>query len=172
MRHILKSLFVLMAVCTALSARAQGPAYSFSSALITTDGQMSIGFVFSTLNEVIVRSLGYYDHQGNGFLTPHEVGIFDATTGTLLTSTLLNAGTEHNLDGKFRYKAITPIVLPAGKTFILAATTYGPSDPWAYGQSPYTLDGFTYTPYISIGNFASLYLYQSDNILRRPTVSG
>ena len=168
-RRILQPLTGLMLLALPFSAQAQ--AYSFSDAPVSQDRQLSLGFDFSTTSPITISSLGYFDHLQDGFLTPHEVGIYDAS-GTLLTSTLLSAGIGDTLDGKFRYKEIVPFVLPAGQTFTLAATTYGEQDAWAYGYrqgSRNHLADFTTSPDITISNNATRYLYQDDNILRFPT---
>jgi hypothetical protein len=109
---------------------------------------------------------GYFDYQGDGFATPHDVGIYNGS-GTLLTHALLSAGTVNQLVGNFRYTDIAPITLAAG-TYTLAATTNGPADRWAYGNAS-TITGFTVDPHISIAANSALYLYQSDNVLRDPT---
>ena len=142
-------------------------AMSFTSAITSSQSQLSLGWVFTTNSAVTVDALGYYDYQGDGFITPHTVGIFDSG-GTLLISASLSAGTSDPLTGSFRYVSISPYTLTAGQTFVIAGTTEGPSDPWAYGNAPGSIQGFTVNPAISIGNNASRYLYQGDNILRDP----
>ena len=113
-------------------------------------------------------SLGYYDEGGDGFLTGHTVGIFD-TTGLLLASTFLHAGTDGILDGNFRFQTINPITLSPGHAYVMAATTNGNLDPWAYGNESNTLSGFIVDPAITIASDAATFLYQSDNLLRFPT---
>ena len=164
-----KSLLAL--ACLALPFSAQAQAYDFSSAPVSHDNPLSFGFQFSTNAAITVNSLGYFDEGQDGFLTPHEVGLFDAS-GKLLTSTLLSAGTVETLDGKFRYKDITPLALSAGQTFRIAATSYGAQDDWAYGNSGgqhgARLSDFSVSPDIRIADDASRYLYQGDNVLRLP----
>ena len=148
-------------------------AMSFTSAIISSQSQLSLGWVFTTNSAVTVDALGYYDDQGDGFITPHTVGIFDSV-GNLLTSASLSAGTGNPLNGSFRYASISPYTLAAGQTFVIAATTEGPSDPWAYGNAYIsdglvTLPGFTVNPAISIGSNAARYVYQNDNVLQDPT---
>ncbi|HLK57790.1 MAG TPA: DUF4082 domain-containing protein [Chthonomonadaceae bacterium] len=147
---------------------AQTSAYSFTTVPISYDSQLSLGFDFTTNSAVTVSALGYYDYGNDGFLTDHTVGIFDLN-GNLLTSTTLLAGTGDPLVNGFRYQAITPITLAAGQTYTAAATTGGPSDPWAYGNFAAGIDGFSTDPAITIASGASRFLYQPDNILRDPT---
>jgi hypothetical protein len=140
--------------------------YEFSSLFLSNDSKLSLGFVFTTNADVTVGALGYFDENGDGFLTPHTVGIFDGV-GALLTSTTLAAGAGDVLDGHFRYHNISPLVLPAGNTYTLAATTGGPADGWAFGISS-TLSGIVVDPSISIEVDAARYLYQADDVLQDP----
>ena len=168
MKSLLNAAAAALALATPMTAHAA--AYEFTTAPISFDSQLSLGFTFTTNSAISVTHLGYFDHMGDGFLTDHEVGIFDMA-GTLLVSTLLGSGTGDALTGHFRYKSIAPFALAAGQSFVIAATTFGASDPWAYGNTPSTITGFTVDPSISIGNNASLYTYQGDNILRKPVSS-
>src|SRR5260221_8890567 len=179
------SLFGALGVPT---SSASASAYEFTlSDFVVFDSQLSLGFAFSTNQAVTVTRLGYFDAAptqhtgsqvpsqpgaGDGFVTPHEVGIFNSV-GTLLTSTVLDAGTVDPLIGHFRYKSIAPITLAAGQSYTLAATTYGPYDPWAYGNgygpgNSSTIHGFTVDPAITIAPNAALFVYQGDNVLRDP----
>src|SRR5689334_3496981 len=115
--------------CSSLRAD-EVPAYSFTDAATALDQQLSLGFSFTALNNITVDSLGYYNYTGSGFLTAHTVGIFDSN-GDLLTSTTLAAGSADPLNAGFRYHSITPVTLAPGD-YVIAATTGGPSDPWAY----------------------------------------
>jgi hypothetical protein len=141
--------------------------YEFSSLFVSHDSQLSLGLVFTTNADVTVGALGYFDENGDGFLTPHTVGIFDGF-GALLTSTTLAAGAGDVLDGHFRYHNISPLVLPAGNTYTLAATTGGPADGWAYGFSSALSTGLVVDPSISIAVDAARYFYQADDVLRDP----
>ena len=157
--------------CLALPFSAQAQAYNFSSAPVSHNfTQFTLGFQFSTNKAITVDSLGYFDEGQDGFLTPHEVGIFDAS-GKLLTSTLLSAGMVETLDGKFRYKDITPLTLSAGQTFTIAATTYGIQDGWAYGHQGAEITDFSVSPDIRIADDAARYVAKDtigDNVLRLP----
>jgi hypothetical protein len=148
-------------------ARADGfSIYGFQTApLAFSASQLSLGFAFTVNAPVTVSALGYFDYQGDGFATPHNVGIYNSS-GTLLTQALLNSGTVNPLIGNFRYTDIAPITLAVG-SYTLSATTYGPGDPWAYGTGG-TITGFTVDPHITIAPNAALYVFQSDNVLRDP----
>src|SRR5438105_2991 len=130
---------VLLLICTSfLPQGCEASAISFTSALTTVDSQLSLGWQFTTVQDIVVESLGYYDDSSDGFATPHTVGIFDSS-GDLIISAFLSAGVTETLVDQFRYHAITPVFLAAGATYTIAATTQGPSDPWAYGDSSSTI---------------------------------
>jgi hypothetical protein len=142
-------------------------AVEFTDAFVAHDSQLSLGFVFTTNQEASVTALGYYDENKDGFLTNHEVGIFDSN-GTLLVSAILEAGSGATLDGHYRYKTVTPINLAANETFVVVGTTYGFPDGWAFGSSS-SLIGFVVDPRITVPSDAARFIYQNDNVLRVPT---
>jgi hypothetical protein len=143
------------------------PAYDFTSAPTTTDTSLTLGFQFVTEGPLSITSLGYYDDGGNGLSTSHIVGIFDAG-GTLLVSATVSAGTVDPLVGNFRYINIAPFVIQGGRQFTVAATTGGPSDPWAYGTSA-TIVGLTVDPSLSIATNAARFDPRADGALHFPT---
>jgi hypothetical protein len=145
--------------------------YEFQTTSTYSYTQSSIGFAFTVNDPVTVSALGYFDFLSDGFATPHNVGIYSGT-GTLLTQALLSPGTVNQLIGNFRYTDIAPITLAAG-TYTMSATTYGPADPWGYGNAYGagmfgTITGFSVDPHISIGANSALMVSQSDNLLRNP----
>jgi hypothetical protein len=167
--RLLRSVFpICFALALACPIHAASVAYSFQTALVASDFPLSLGFEFSTTEAVTIYAFGYYDEGGDGFLTPHEVGIFDSG-GTLLASTLLSSGSGAPLIGDFRYQDITPLLLPAGESFTIAATSGGPADEWVYGTAGTSITGFVTDPAIQIAQDAGVFLYQDDNILRDPT---
>ena len=144
-----------------------GAAIEFTDAAVAHDSSLSLGFVFTTNETVNITSLGYFDENQDGFLTDHEVGIFDSN-GELLVSTMLIAGSSTSLVGHYRYSAVPTITLAANSSFLLAATTFGPLDGWAYGFEGTTLPGFVVDPRITVASDASRFVYQNDNVLRAP----
>lgn len=164
------NLSVMTCVFGALLAPAAsfGAAIEFTSAPVWHDSQLSLGFVFTTNRAIDVTALGYYDENEDGFLTNHQVGIFDGD-GALLISTVLNAGSTSSLEGHYRYNAVSPITLAANSSFVIAATTFGQEDGWAFGIRDSTISGFVVDPSISVVSDASRFLYQDDDILRIPT---
>ena len=171
----MKNLIAAMAAaCACLAAgaasAADAPAYSFTGAPTSDDSQLSLGFAFTATAAATVTSLGYYDFGQDGFATDHNVGIFDSTGG-LLASVVLSAGSGDVLRGDFRYASITPLALAAGQTYVIAATTGGHADLWAYGNSyapNQTVSDFQATAPITIAPDAALFHYQSDDVLRDP----
>jgi len=154
---------------TALAADV--PAFDFDGAPTSLDSALSLGFSFTATAAATVTALGYYDDGGDGFATAHEVGIFDSN-GNLLASADLSAGASDRLIGQFRYAGITPLTLAAGQNYVIAATTHGSADPWAYGNAypaDATVSNFHTTAPIAITANSALFLYQDDNNLRNPT---
>ena len=149
-------------------ANAHAAAYSFSTAPVSIDRQLSIGFVFTPTKDVTVTSLGYYDDLGDGFKTEHQVGIYFgdgmAGAGPLLALTTLAAGTSGVLGANdFRYQSIAPLLLKAGQTYTIAGTSPNPNDtndPWVYG-GPNEYTGFAVDPRISIGLNAARFTYDA-----------
>lgn len=150
-----------------IPAASFGAAIEFTDAPVAHDSQLSIGFMFTTNQAVSVTALGYFDENQDGFLTNHEVGIFDLN-GTLLVSSLLSAGTSGMLEGHYRYNTVNPTVLAAHSSFVIAATTFGYADGFAYGSRNSSISGFTVDSRISVADDASRFVYQCDNVLRNP----
>jgi hypothetical protein len=144
-----------------------GAAIEFTDAPVTHDSRLSLGFEFTTNEAISVTALGYYDDNLDGFLTNHKVGIFDSN-GDLLVSAILSAGTSSVLDGHYRYTAIAPMALAANSTFLIAATSGGYADGFAYGHQDGSITGFVVDPRITVVEDASRFLYQNDNVLRAP----
>src|SRR5690348_318578 len=107
------SMTCLVLVLASAPLRAGSIGYEFTTAPVSSDTRLSIGFEFSTLSSVTIDSLGYFDAEGDGFLTPHTIGIFDSS-GNLVTSTTIGTGTTSTLNGQFRYQNIAPVTLQAG----------------------------------------------------------
>ena len=157
-----------LAAALMVPAASFGAAIEFTDAPVFHDTQLSLGFVFTTNQAIDITALGYYDEDGDGFQTNHEVGIFDSD-GILLISTILSAGTGSPLEGHYRYNAVSPITLAANSTFTIAATTFGNADGWVYGNGDDDITGFVVDPSITVASDAARFLYQNDNVLRVPT---
>lgn len=144
-------------------------AFEFDSAPTSLENSASLGFQFTTSAALAVTGLGYYDDGGDGLLTAHRVGIFDAS-GTLIVAATVSAGTVNPLVGHFRYVSIAPFYIGGSSTFTVAATTGGMFDPVAFGLN--TVPGFVVDPLISIAADASRFVFPGDNNLVYPTGIG
>ncbi|HXN47869.1 MAG TPA: DUF4082 domain-containing protein, partial [Bryobacteraceae bacterium] len=95
--------------------------------------QYTLGFEFHALTNVVVTALGTFD-SGNGLSTSVPVGIWD-TSGNLLDSATVPAGSAGTLDGYFRYTAIVPFVLTAGTNYVIGSYYPGNSSSYNTHQS-------------------------------------
>ncbi len=94
-----------------------------------------LGYSFKVTNATNVVSLGVWDHDGDGLIQGHQVGLWSAT-GTLLASTTVMAGSGAILDSGFRFNDIGAVALAAGQIYYVAATFNGPGDdPWTADPS-------------------------------------
>ena len=104
------------------------PGAEYSGSLYT------LGFEFSVLDAQSITALGAYDSGKDGLNGRAFVGLWD-TSGNLLVSTTIGAGTAGTLNNYFRYNAITPYALVVGQHYIVGA--FEPSDlatSWGNGQ--------------------------------------
>jgi hypothetical protein len=98
----------------------QIPALAFDSGTNAVYPGYAVGWTFTISNTVLVQALGWFDGGSDGFLDSHEVGIFDSSNGTLLTSDMVTSA--DTFTNGFRYRPISPIILSAGD-YIVAGTT-------------------------------------------------
>ncbi|MFL6530613.1 MAG: hypothetical protein ACJ8KX_09105 [Chthoniobacterales bacterium] len=101
-----------------------------------TASDVTLGWDFTLSNSVTVTSLGVWDGnngptnpfgpEGDGLLTDHLVSIW-TSTGSFVASVLVPAGGGTLLNG-FRYAAIAPTFLAAGKHVIGAYYAVGNQD--------------------------------------------
>lgn len=122
MRTSLLRSLLAMAVTTAPAA-ADTAMFSFVApemALPTSRG--SDGFRFQPNVDIEVTSLGYYDHNQDGYpVAFHPVAIYDFATKAQLAK--VNVTTTSPVDGLFRYAAIEPLLLNAGQSYVVAGYT-------------------------------------------------
>lgn len=100
------------------------------------------GYLFSVIESYIsVTALGFYDFGGDGLLSSHQVGLWDAN-GVLLGSVEIPAGTGAYLENDFRWVNLpTPIFIPTG--YFTVAGTDG-DDPIATDYTREMAPGITY----------------------------
>lgn len=109
----------------------------------TTGTPLSLGYLFTVDTSTFATDLGVYDHEGNGLVQSHGVGLWTGG-GTLLASTTVLSGTASTLDGHFRYESIAPVALTAGSRYVVAAADLSNGDPYVY-----ELTGFSSAPGIT-----------------------
>lgn len=127
----------------------------------------TVGYDFTTTSSFAVTALGFYDDNGDGLLSSHVVGIFDAATQSLLVSATVQAGTTHLLLNGFRWVSVPEIVLAPGSYLMVATLNGDPGtfDPFVYeATNPVVTNGFI------LGN-ASLSESGSGSTLTFPTVN-
>jgi hypothetical protein len=94
---------------TAVQSFSGGALFGFNS------GGETVGFTFSTSDDLLVTQLGWYAPNGT-LVSSRPVGIWNSG-GTLLGSTTVSAGAP---DGTgFRYATTTPISLFAGQQYFI-----------------------------------------------------
>lgn len=86
-----------------------------------------LGWQFSVTQSVTVSALGWFDDPGDyGLNRSHEVGIWNATTQTLLASVVVPSGDTGTLVDHFRYTNLgTPLTLVAGTNYVIAGLDIG-----------------------------------------------
>ena len=106
-----------------------GPALSFPPQHGTDQGFMvgTDGLVFVPWVDIEVTRLGYYDEDGDGLVAQHTVGIFEKSTEQLVTPSVTVDG-QSTLEGRFRYEPIAPVVLKAGRAYVVAGDNPRPFD--------------------------------------------
>jgi hypothetical protein len=148
-------------------------AYRFDSSPVMSDGQGSLGFTFKT-NAALCHDrcrifrLGYYDDGVGGFLTPHEVGVFQGDgmsgPGPLLASTTVGSGSSPG-PNSFRYSTIKGLPLQDGVSYTIAGLSpaAGANDPWVLG-GPSETTGFR-TALVWIGPDAGRFSFGSPTLV-------
>jgi len=101
---------------------------------ISYDGGANVGYEFTANTALTIRALGVYDYTGSAGLNASElIGLYNSS-GTLLTSATVAAGTSAPLVDGFRWINITPYTLTAGQSYVADIAQDG-SDPWIYSEA-------------------------------------
>lgn len=95
-------------------------AYSFTGGFPSVAALVTAGHRFTTIEPILVTSLGVFDSHEPGLSDSHDIGLW-TDNGTLLTSTTVPAGAGATLTGGFRFVPIDPVMLAAGATYRLGA---------------------------------------------------
>ena len=85
------------------------------------------GWDFEPTVDIAVTHLGFFDDGQDGLLHAHPVGIFDEQTKKLLVEAEVQP--QSSLDGVFRFVKIRPLILKAGRSYIVASFCRPPYDP-------------------------------------------
>ncbi len=106
----------------AFSAHAGTAALGFDQTTGSTlnNPPFTLGWDFRTTGSLQVDALGFFDDSLNGLADSHEVGLWNSS-GTLLASATVAAGTVDPLTAQFRYVNIAPVTLAAGQTYYIGA---------------------------------------------------
>jgi len=98
------------------------------------NGDVSFGWQFILVSTVTVTDLGYFDAGNDGLFDTHPVGIFNST-GSLLVSATVPAGTTGTLLDGFRFTAVPAAVLGPGSYTIGAYANSSSLDDFLSGTS-------------------------------------
>ena len=137
--------------------------HGFATSPVSNDTQLSLGFTFTVTAPTVVGGLGYWDQGGDGFLTPHEVGLFlgDGADGPgpLLLSTTLAAGKSGVLvrGGAWGDGTMAPSGFRYRQTSALPAETMG----FVFGS---LVAGLDYAKHVYIGPNAAPYAYRTPTL--------
>ncbi|HWL51963.1 MAG TPA: PEP-CTERM sorting domain-containing protein [Chthoniobacteraceae bacterium] len=112
---------------------------------VRTDYLGTYGLVFITDRELTVRSLGFYDHGGDGLTQEHWVGIGSGSGGEswpflnseIVGQVTIPGGTAAHYEDGFRWVNLAvPITLQAGVYYSLAGQVSTPLDPLLLDDYP------------------------------------
>lgn len=80
-------------------------------------GSFCMGFRFRPTQDIVLKSLGYYDDKQDGLTQSHSVVIYDAITKNAVASTLVTNADP--IKGFFRYHAVPPVTLQTGFDYFI-----------------------------------------------------
>jgi hypothetical protein len=143
LRHRLSSLactsllggaMLLAAPALALNLRPSVPGFSGGNLGGDSSFSGSVGYGFSLSQPQTISALGFYDADEDGLLSSHGIGLYEATSQTLLASATVPAGDGSWLQNGFRWVSIPNLALSSGSYMIAATSSGDPSlfDPFLY----------------------------------------
>jgi hypothetical protein len=88
-----------------------------------------VGFTFNVTNAVNLTALGFFDENGDGLFSGHEVRVWQG--GSLIASAVIPQGAGATLLGGFRYVNITPVLLNPG-LYVIGAFATPDADPYRF----------------------------------------
>lgn len=129
---------MLLAAAPALALNLRPSLSGFSGGNLGGDpsfsGSLGYSFSLSLSQPQTISALGFYDADEDGLLSSHGIGLYEATSQTLLASATVPAGDGSWLQNGFRWVSIPNLALSSG-SYVIAATSSGdPSlfDPFLY----------------------------------------
>jgi hypothetical protein len=137
MRKLLPSALALAVLIGRVEAASADPFMAFTTDTTHSSGGTSVhnteGYSFSPGTDITVLQLGVFDSDLDGLVDPHQVGLW-TSSGVLLASATVPAGTSASLVSAYRFVPITPLTLLHGETYVLGAElgtigTNGSDDP-------------------------------------------
>ena len=124
-----RAICALVAVLATTLAANAGPLFTIgnnSSGTFLGNPPFTLGFEFTvgTNGTQRMTKIGVFDSDQNGLAVAHRVGLWNSS-GVLLASGIVPAGTAGSLVNQFRYIDINPVILGAG-TYRIGALYDGP----------------------------------------------
>jgi PEP-CTERM motif len=115
-----------------------------------------IGWEFTVGSQAIsVATLGVFDFGTNGLIAAHVVAIYDNQTEVAVVTASVPSGTLATLSGLFRYVPVSPTILSANTSYIIAASWVPNADPFVWspsiGSPSADIVGLTVDPDIILG---------------------
>ncbi len=108
-----------------------------------------IGWEFTVDQTLEVGQLGWFDLNGDGLAVAHQIGIWDTSDQSLVTSVTIGAGTGATFSDGFRYVILeSPAFLLPGLTYRIAGFDQGTGgdahvwDVFHSGFADYQVNGF------------------------------
>lgn len=132
---VLVSLFAISLFLTTLAHASiiAGDAVSFLTPGTVSGEHYTVGWEFTPTVDTWADKLGFFDSGHDGLLQDHEVRLYAVTGQTFITSATITNNDDwgvnslvHPTDGyAFKWHAITPVLLTAGTSYLLATSMPG-----------------------------------------------
>jgi hypothetical protein len=105
------------------------------------------GFDFRPDVDLIVTALGWYDHEGDGLIHDHRVGVYETSTKTLAAAeAVVTLSSKLDEETHFRFTTVKPFTLKAGVTYTIVGYGNGPKfDPYVANPA----GGVTFAPAVT-----------------------
>ncbi|MBM3493851.1 MAG: hypothetical protein FJX72_05950 [Armatimonadetes bacterium] len=99
----------------AYRASADTPAVTITEGNKVSPNNQTLGWRFTTSEDLYVTQLGFWDQLGDGLQQSHQIGIWQfGSPGTPVIQATIPSGTGMTLDGGFRWIGIAPTLLGSG----------------------------------------------------------